>query len=141
MTISDAIILLCSILGLSISLYFTLVYYRLIKPDATFVPKFCRLDEATCQYLMSTRNARILGARNFVLGLLYYSVLILYVTLVSLQQTISFEFVAGISLFTVLLGIYLVYGLIVKLKTHCLLCYTSHALNLIIFLSLIMKAR
>lgn len=136
---ADTIILACSTIGFLISLYFTLVYYRLMKPDTAFVPAFCRLDEPTCQYLMGTRNARILGARNFVLGLLYYAALIVFVWTDGLNGVISQGFVIFISLFTVLLGIYLVYGLIAKLKIHCILCYTSHACNLLIFLALLGK--
>ena len=140
MAIPDAVILTLSIFGLLISLYFTLVYYRLIRPDTTLIPKVCRLDEATCQYLMGTRNARILGVRNFVLGLLYYIGLILYVGYPSIQQTVPLHPVVGISLLTVLVGVYLVYGLIAKLKTHCVLCYASHAINFIVFLALGAKA-
>jgi uncharacterized membrane protein len=138
-TVPDFIILACSAVGLLVSLYFTLVYYRIMKPDARFVPSFCRLDEATCQYLMGTRNAKILGARNFVLGLLYYAALIIYISVENVQRTIPIGFVIFVSLFTVLLGIYLVYGLIVKLKTDCVLCYTSHAINFIILIALIAK--
>lgn len=137
MTALDTLIVSCSILGLLISMYFTLVYYRLMKPDAVFVPAFCRLDEATCQYLMSTRNARILGAPNFVLGLLYYCGMIPYIVVTDVHNAIPLTVVTFVSLFTVLLGVYLVYGLLYKLKTHCVLCYTSHACNFIIFLALI----
>lgn len=138
-TISNAAILICSALGWFISLYFTLVYYRAIKPDARFIPAVCRLDEASCQYLMGTRNAKILGMRNFVLGLLYYAALIVYGSSESVQKTIPLSLAIFVSLFTVVLGIYLVYGLIAKLKTHCVLCYTSHALNLLIFVALVAK--
>ena len=139
LAIPDTIILACSIVGLLISVYFTLTYYRVIRPDAMFLPKFCRLDEATCQYLMGTRNAQILGVRNFVLGLLYYTALIIYVGVPSFEVVISVDLVAGISLLTVVLGVYLVYGLIAKLKTHCVLCYTSHAVNFGIFVSFLVK--
>ena len=132
-------ILVFSSLGFLISAYFTLAYYGVIRPDAMFVPKICRLDERTCQYLMGTRNAKVLGARNFVLGLLYYVGLILYIGVPSIDRIVPAVVVTGISLFTVLLGIYLVYGLIVTLKTHCVLCYASHALNLGIFLLLITR--
>ena len=140
MNLPDAVILVCSFFGLLISLYFTLVYYHLLKPDAAVVPFFCRLDEATCQHLMSTRNARILGAPNFVFGLLYYTGMIFYSAgWVALRNVVPLSLVTFVSLFTVVLAVYLVYGLIVKLRTHCVLCYTSHACNFIIFLALIAK--
>ena len=134
---SEMIVLACSVLGLLISFYFVLVYYGVMKPDAAFIPRFCRLDEKTCQYLMSTQNARILGTPNFVLGLLYYSFMILYTSIDLVSILVPFAIVALGSSFTILLGIYLVYGLIVKLKTNCILCFTSHTLNLVIFLALI----
>ncbi len=137
---SDAVILACSLLGLLTSFYFILVFYQLLKPDAAIVPIFCRLDETTCQHLMSTRNARILGVPNFVLGLLYYTAMALYaIGGNSVQKIISFPLVAFVSLLTVFLGMYLVYGLVAKLKMHCVLCYASHTSNLIIFLALMTK--
>jgi len=138
-TISHAAILTCSALGWLISLYFTLVYYRVIKPDVRFIPAFCRLDEATCQYLMGTRNAKILGVRNFALGLLYYTALLVYVASESVQEIIPLSLLIFVSMFTVFLGVYLVYGLIAKLKTHCTLCYTSHVCNLLIFVALVAR--
>lgn len=140
MAISDVVIVACSILGFLISLYFTLVYYNVIPPDVRFVPSFCRLDEATCRFLMGTRNAKILGVRNFVLGVSYYAALIIYVATNGFDKTIPLSVMMVISSFTVLLGMYLVYGLIAKLKTHCVLCYTSHACNMVIFIALVARS-
>jgi uncharacterized membrane protein len=135
----NLLILFFSGMGFLISLYFTFVFYGLMKPDAAFVPRFCRLDERTCQYLMGTRNARVLGARNFVLGLLYYVSFPVYLSSGGLQSSVPLGIVMFVSMFTVLMSAYLAYGLFVKLKTHCVLCYTSHACNLLIFLGLVAK--
>lgn len=137
MILLDAVILACSFIGLLISLYFTLVYYHFLKPDTAIVPVFCRLDEATCQQLLRTRNAKILGAPNFLFGLLYYAGIMWYA--VGIVKSIPATAVICVSLFTLFLGIYLVYGLVAKLKIHCVLCYTSHACNLIIFIALMAK--
>lgn len=136
MTVANIVILVCSALGFFISLYFTLVYYRLMRPDAAIVPWFCRMDERTCQSLLNTRNARILGAPNFLFGVLYYAAMALFIT-GAIRISLALATFAALS--TVVLGVYLVYGLIVTLKTRCVLCYTTHACNLLIFAALVVK--
>jgi len=125
-----------SALGFMISLYFTLVYHKLMPPDAPFIPKLCRMDQSSCQSLLSTRDARVFGVPNFYLGLVFYVVIVV----VSIAPSPVREWrllVAGASGLTVAASLFLSYSLLVRLKTNCVLCYSSHLLNLLIFLLLL----
>jgi uncharacterized membrane protein len=139
MSIENGLII-CGILGFLISLYFTLVYYGLMKPSQWFIPPICRMDEGTCQTIIHTSDAKILGAPNFVLGLSYYITVIAYASVPFLQQTIILHrFLLAISFATIILGVYLSYSLLFKLRTTCVLCFSSHVLNLIIVMLLFFR--
>lgn len=138
--ILGAAIVLFSILGFAVSLFFTLVYFQFMKADHPFIPSFCRIDEGTCRQILHTRDARLLGIPNFLLGLLYYTGLILYVLM---GEQITFGVAALVvlsaSTSTVIVGLYLVHSLLSKLRVHCTLCYISHALNAALFCALMIK--
>ncbi|MEE9225544.1 MAG: vitamin K epoxide reductase family protein [Bacteroidota bacterium] len=127
------IFMLLAAFGFLVSLYFTLVYYKLMVPDAKFVPSICQLSEETCWTILSTREARVLGVPNFLLGLIYYLGLITLGAFGLIHaSTPGFEALMTISLFTVLLGVYLTYSLLSKLRVVCVLCIASHVINVFI---------
>src|SRR4249920_3187788 len=70
-----ALVALSSI-GLLISLYFTLIYYRVITSDPRFLPRFCTLSEGACRTIMDAPQARLFGLPNSLIGLFYYSLLL-----------------------------------------------------------------
>ncbi|MFQ5797723.1 MAG: vitamin K epoxide reductase family protein [Bacteroidota bacterium] len=127
------IFMLLAAFGFLVSLYFTLVYYKLMAPDTKFVPSICRLGEQTCRTILSTREARVLGVPNFLLGLIYYLGLI---TLGAFElihpSTWGYEALMTISLLTVLLGVYLTHSLLSKLRVVCVLCIAGHLINVFI---------
>lgn len=127
-TLLTVITLLLSGLGLWISIYFTGVFYKWFLPNAAWVPRFCRLDGKSCLMVLETPRAKILGVPNSLLGIGVYGYL-----------------VAGSPFFPPLLGwvllsfalirsVYLFYSLLFVTKIPCVLCFTSHALNLTLFL-------
>jgi uncharacterized membrane protein len=116
----------CAIGGLAIAAYFSLVYYHIVEPDNRWIPSFCRMEKGSCMRILDTSEAKVLGLPNSVLGVLYYcAILFLPIHLFEMYFLVA-------SIFSVGLGMYLVHALIVKLKTHCPLCYTAHAINLVI---------
>jgi uncharacterized membrane protein len=127
--------------GFLISLYFTLVTYRLIRPDQGFIPKFCRMSGNECPAIVDTPQARLLGAPNSLLGLAYYSGVILFVLCSARSSTLLYGGLIGISTVTVVMGVYLVYSLRAVLKVSCVLCMTGHALNLLILILLLTGLR
>ena len=116
----------CALAGLIIASYFSLVYYRVIEADNKWIPAFCRMEKGACMRILDTREAKVLGVPNSVLGMLYYAA-ILFVPIGSVEVLFLVA-----SIFSVGLGMYLVHALVYRLKTHCPLCYTAHGINLII---------
>ncbi|MFN0157490.1 MAG: vitamin K epoxide reductase family protein [Bacteroidota bacterium] len=128
------LLMLVALIGLYISTYFTLVYYRKIRPDTTFIPGFCRMEDNTCQLVIHHKAARVFYLPNFVLGMIYYAAVILF------AFGVSFPFFGTMLLYaswlTVLLAIYLIYSLVYVVKIICPLCLVSHTMNILIALIL-----
>jgi len=141
-------IVLLSLAGLADSLYFTLAYYGRIR-KARWVPEiFCAREGSSCVTVVRTPYARVFGIPNSLLGIFYYAVLLVWIGFAPRHMNIAgqvfrpFETVGlwllGVSLLTVLLGFYLVYALRRVLGVHCPLCYTAHAINVALFVLLIL---
>ena len=126
-----------SVIGLVISSYFTAVAYRWVQADARWIPAFCRMDERTCASIVFTPQARVFALPNSVLGQLFYVALIAgtFFNWITAPELIATIYVAA-STSTVILGIYLSYALLFINRVACPLCFTSHGINLMIFLIL-----
>lgn len=130
-----AIIFTASTIGLYISLYFTFIYYRIISPDRRLVPAWCRMDNNTCHYIVHTPQAHALGLPNSLYGIFYYLFMPSYAILGAWYYSFSLEkAMVFFSAAPFLMSIYLFYALRFQLKTHCVLCYISHAINFLLFL-------
>jgi len=140
-------IVLLSLAGLADALYFTLAYYGRIR-KARWVPEIlCAREDSSCVTVVRTPYARVFGAPNSLLGIVYYVLLLVWIIFVPRHASISgyvlrpFEtlglLLMGASLSSVVLGFYLIYALRRILYTHCLFCYAAHAINLILFVLLI----
>jgi uncharacterized membrane protein len=121
--------------GFLISLYFTGVYYGYLKSDVWWIPVFCRMEHDSCANILQTPEARIFGIPNFVLGLVFYSVLV--VTILGDIGGFLLDLLTATALFTVVLAAYLIYALRIRLKTDCVLCYAAHGINILIAMILI----
>ena len=115
-------------LGLWISVYFTGVYYRWFRPDVFWIPRVCRLEEKTCLTVLETPRAKLFGAPNSAFGIGLY----LYV----IANFWLFPRWTGLVLIALALArsAYLAYSLLFVTKVPCVLCFTSHAVNLGLFL-------
>ena len=117
-----------ALIGLWISLYFTGVYYKWFEPNVLWIPKICQMSQKTCLSVLDTPRAKIFGVPNSVFGLFVYTYFILDVfsfspTLGMLLAALSFS-----------RSLYLAYSLIFVTKIPCPLCFTSHAINFLLFL-------
>ena len=141
-------IVLLSLAGLADSLYFTFAYYGRIR-KARWVPEiFCAREGSSCVTVVRTPYARVFGIPNSLLGIVYYVALLVWIGFVPRHLSISgrifrpFETVGlwllGASLLTVMLGFYLVYALRRTLGVDCPLCYAAHAINVGLFVLLIL---
>lgn len=138
--LADGLLLFLSLIGFLISLYFTLVYYQRIPANYYLVPRICRMKESTCQTVLSTRDAKVLGIPNSTLGVLYYGI-VFFITLVggSDASSIANRPFLWISILVVLLSLYLTYALLFRIKIVCPLCFVSHGINLLIALLVLIK--
>ncbi len=128
---------LLAALSFLISSYFTAVAYRWITPDANWIPSFCRMGEQTCASIVFTPRARVFGLPNSLLGQVFYLALLTAVV-GNFLFTKPFVYVYLLtSLVTVLLGMYLSYSLLFITRVPCKLCFTSHGINLVIFILLV----
>jgi uncharacterized membrane protein len=133
-------IVLFSVISFLIATYFTAVSYRWIDPTAAWIPSFCRMGERTCSSIVFTPRARVLGIPNSVLGQIFYLILVAGILGGFIFSSPFFYFYLAGSLLTVLLGIYLTYSLLFLTRVPCKLCFTSHAINLAIFILLLLSA-
>ncbi len=131
------LIIVLTALGFLISSYFTAVAYRWIQPDANWIPSFCRMGEQTCASIVFTPRARVFGLPNSLLGQVFYVALIGAVAGDFLfTKPLVYLFLLA-SLVTVFLGMYLSYSLLFLTRVPCKLCFTSHGINLVIFILLV----
>lgn len=127
MSIPTLFINLLAILGLGISLYFTLLFYGLL-PYRLRVGMFC-YGNTSCQDILQTSYARLLGFPNALGGIVYYGILLSEWVL-----RIDLRAVWLLSLMVLLISLYLAYILHFRLKSFCIFCTASHAVNIVIFL-------
>ena len=124
----NLIIFALSLIGLWISTYFTGVYYKWFSLDVRWIPKVCRLKEETCVTVLGTPRAKLFGIPNSAFGIFLYLYLILDLFFFS-------PVIALIALgFSLLRSIYLAYSLLFVTRIPCILCFTTHVINLALFL-------
>jgi len=134
--LTRALIVALATLGFAIASYFTAVACRWVRPDVGWIPSVCRLGPETCALVVFTPQARVFGLPNSAFGQVYYLALVLaglggWV----LHHPMRWAFLAA-SVVTVMLAVYLSHALLVTLRVRCLLCFTSHAINVALLLLL-----
>ena len=123
------LVFVLSAIGFWISIYFTSVFYKWVEPSAFWIPKVCQLKKETCMTILDTPRAKMFGFPNSAFGVGMYAYLIL-------NLFIPFPWMIAwvLLLLAVLRSIYLAYSLIYVTKIPCPLCFTSHIINLILFI-------
>lgn len=122
--------------GFLISSYFTAVAYRWMRPQARWIPSFCRLGEQTCATIVFTPRARVFGLPNSLLGQIFYAALWVGLAAGFLFSIPAYYLYLLASLVTVGLGLYLTYSLLFLTRVPCRLCFATHAINFVIFVIL-----
>ena len=122
---------LLAIVGGAFSFYFHGVYRGCINHRQFWIPSFCELNSNQCVSIVNTKYGRLLGIPNAFAGIFLFLTyaIILICTALDYVDPIIPRFVGG---FTILLGLYLIYGLF-RLKVACKICLLVHFLNAIIF--------
>ena len=131
------ILFILAIIGFLISSYFTALSLNWLDPADSRIPSLCRLGQQTCNRVIFSPRARVFGVPNSLLGQLFYvAILIGTVSRLLFVEPFYFLFLSA-SFLTVLLAIYLSYSLLFLTRIRCFLCFTSHLINLIIFILLV----
>lgn len=133
----EALLVLLASAGTVISLYFTALAYRWVTPDSASIPAFCRMGEQTCATVIDSPRARMFGLPNSLLGLLYYAGLLTLLGSGRLGSPPWIWLALITSAGTVGLGAFLTYSLLFLTRIPCRLCFTSHAINLVLFILLL----
>lgn len=124
--------------GLVIASYFTAVAYRWTRPDARWIPAFCRMEERTCASVVFTPSARVFGPPNSLLGQMFYAALLAGAVSGSLTHPRLWPLYLAAGLVSVGLGVYLSHALLFVLRVPCPLCFASHGINAVICLLLLL---
>lgn len=133
-----ALITALAVAGFANALYFTLAYYGRVKKSRWVPEILCAREGSSCVTVVQTPYARVFGLPNSLLGIAYYLVVLAWELAGPADVPRWFiGLVLAASVATVLLGFYLVYALRRKLHTHCPLCIAAHAINLGIFILLL----
>jgi uncharacterized membrane protein len=145
------VIIVLSLAGLIISLYFTFAYYSRVK-KARWIPEIlCARTGSSCVTVVQTPYGRVFGVPNSLLGIVYYVALIIGATkdwsyginLYMYVTNVVFPFAFGLLIFisagTVALGFYLIYALRRRLHIDCPLCYVAHAINAALLVLLVLR--
>ena len=99
------------------------------------------MNDKTCVSLLQTPQAKLFGVPNFVLGILYYLILMLAGMVLPLENLDAVYWgLVGATFITVIAGAYLIYSLMFVLRTNCPLCYASHAINFVLLVLFIIHA-
>lgn len=117
---------LCAV-GLWISVYFTGVFYGWFKPDVFWMPQVCQLKEESCMTVLGTPRAKLFGLPNSLFGIAVYTTLLL--------GPLGFPPSIALALISIALArsVYLAYSLLFITKIPCPLCFTTHGINLALF--------
>jgi uncharacterized membrane protein len=116
--------------GLTLSLYFTLVFYHVIDAEARFVPRFCRLATGDCAAVVHHPDASVFSVPNSLLGIVYYTVVLIAIN----RSFASALPIVVVSWFAVAVSMFLIYSLMKRIRVLCVLCIFAHAINLAIAL-------
>jgi uncharacterized membrane protein len=123
---------LLALVGGALSFYFYGVYRDFISYRHWWIPHFCEVDLTTCTSIVDSKYGRILGIPNALTGtvfMLCYAFTLAGVPMGWVTPVLPFY----LGIFTMLVAVYLIYGLI-RLQVTCPVCIIVHTLNGIIFL-------
>ena len=118
--------------GGAFSFYFYSVYCGWISYRQWWVPRFCEIDSGKCISIVDSKYGRMIGIPNAIIGsffMLCYAFILFAVPLDLIDKSIPLY----MGCFSILVGLYLVYGLF-RLRVTCPNCITVHIINVIIFI-------
>jgi uncharacterized membrane protein len=122
----EVLIRCCAGGGFVITLFFLALQYGIVPSDRTQLPHWCPWNSDICTSILDLPEARIFGIPNLFYALIYYAA-----TLILPLHPFETVFLL-VTTFAAVLGVYLTYVLVRRLKISCLLCFTVHTINIVL---------
>ncbi len=116
------LIILLAVAGFAVSLYGFIVEQKL-KQDPTYKPICDISDKASCTKPMLSEYGKFLGVSNTVIGMIFYTVVCAAACLGLAKLVLLLSIGACIA------SAGFAYILYFKIKTFCVLCTTTYAIN------------
>jgi len=126
-------LIMLSVFGYFISLYFYLVHRQRLTEEVWWMPKILRMTDCRCDEIVDSEFGQTLGRSNAFWGLWYYSILLILLTGNWFLNIPSIGILFIIVLLAFAHSIYLAWGLYL-LRVICRPCLGAHALNMLIFI-------
>ena len=125
------VICVLALAGLADSTYLSLAHFGLVDLHTSSVPNVCGIGAGGCEEALTSPQATILGIPTALLGAAYFAV----VFGAALARVASGKWPRPALLAIILAGglgfsAYLLYSLILVLRTSCPYCMVAHTLNI-----------
>ena len=128
MALITQIIRILALLGFVLNLHF--IYTHHFKEPKHRHTKLCAGNK--CKIMAESRYAHIFYIPNYVLSVIYYAGLfIMSLTPYFAQENLRAAML-GLTWFVAGMSVYLTYFLVFKLRTRCIVCFSSAIINLLI---------
>ena len=118
------IIQLLAAIGFLLSCY-ALYVEKKAEHDKNYQPLCDISEKVSCTKAFKSKWGKTFGIANSVYGLLFYA-FVFVITFVSIKL------IFFLAVFSVLISFYLAYVLHFKLKTVCLVCYSTYIVNILL---------
>lgn len=123
------LILICGIIGLVDSAAFGFMMWECQRTNE-------------CGPVSSSPDARLLGIPNSWIGMAWFLLVIVWASAsLTAGAPLYPAPAAAAAALPVVLGIYLTWSLLYKIRTVCRMCFLAHACNLIIFICVLISLR
>lgn len=116
------ILIVLSVVGLCISFYGFSIEQRL-KKNPDYKPMCDISDRASCTKPIKSAMGKLFGISNTIVGIFFYFVMALFAWI----RWYQLVFMGAIG--ACLISLYLAYILFFRIKTFCLICIVTYAIN------------
>jgi len=123
-----AVILLLSVIGFAISLYGFYIEEQL-KKNPAYKPLCDLSDKASCTKPIKSSFGKIFGVSNTIIGMIFYAGIAL-LTCLGYHQLVLIGAIGAC-----VVSVFLAYILYFKIKTICLICTLTYAVNVSLLLA------
>jgi uncharacterized membrane protein len=130
MHIFSLILMLLPLVGL-FCCYLFYAQENLHSQGNTILQRMC--SENSCALLVTSKYYHVFYFPNWYYGIAYY--LLVVIALVSNNRDLLLLALAG-AVAAFCLSLYLIWALVIKLKTVCKVCYTAHVVNTLLIIGL-----